>query len=180
MAPRTPTSLINGDFKAWVTSGGRKLSVYALEVKGSKATGYIEARAGEEFQTTLQPFEFSKLSVVAEEEQSTASETFLKNLGRISLRLERVTEIKPVDDLAQNINRASASQSVHEATKKATLSHQTRLGESQPCTPRRGYRCQAIDPKDKPWYDFEFQYLSRDLLEMKGLVQRSSPRPSGL
>ncbi|KAI5481237.1 hypothetical protein MNV49_004857 [Pseudohyphozyma bogoriensis] len=50
MDPPTPTSLTNRDFSVWVTSGGGKLPVYALEVNGSKATGYIEARAGQEFQ----------------------------------------------------------------------------------------------------------------------------------
>lgn len=56
-------------------------------------------------------------------------------------------------------------------SKKAQLSHATSLGAKRAAVPAQSVRIQAIDTAN--YIEFTFTYLRRDLLEIRGLVERA-------
>lgn len=93
---------------------------------------------------------------------------------RTPTRADRSQSEKPRRDFPE-------PQTIHEKSKKVTVSHQTAYGEESALSERssNGSRSRPMfDLVDKrPWCTFEFRYLSRDLLELKGHIPASA-KPS--
>ncbi|ORY79700.1 hypothetical protein BCR35DRAFT_331951 [Leucosporidium creatinivorum] len=126
--------------------------------------------------TTQRPFQFAKLSLTDDEDRACREEQVVKNMGTLQVKVIRVKDLHDADYVP--LDGLHSEVVLHEATKKATLSHQTSLAPPQ-ASPKMGLqtRCTEIDSPVNPFYTFEFRYRSRALLELEGQAP-ALPAPS--
>ncbi|KAM0791134.1 hypothetical protein ACM66B_005620 [Microbotryomycetes sp. NB124-2] len=131
--------------------------------------------------STLRPFVFGQVSMTDDDAQTmTAGEEFYKGLGSIEVHYHRLQKMVKKPGGGGYVPPAFAKHSVHEAYKKAELSHQAEsalfggLAEYNPVSVR------YLDPKKgPPFVSFEFRYCSRFLLETQNcLPANMMPAPA--
>ncbi|KAK4046752.1 hypothetical protein OIV83_005857 [Microbotryomycetes sp. JL201] len=117
--------------------------------------------------TSIRPFKFGTVALTDDEDRVPQSESFHKNVGTIQLKCRR---LHGYSTGAEASFGCFEKQSLHEASKKARLSHQAELGASKH-SPDLGSFCTPsyIDHhSDKAFAVIEFRYCSRFLLEIGG------------
>ncbi|GAA5947383.1 hypothetical protein JCM3765_001651 [Sporobolomyces pararoseus] len=125
--------------------------------------------------TTERPFLFGTLKTTDLDEEACTDEQVVKNLGTIQLRYFRAENIRPKTTPA--IYQYAGTKAIHEKAKKAQLSHQASYGESVQIAKRPRSTCDFIDVKSSPYFQLEFRYRSRQLLQLEGHIP-NSPTPS--
>ncbi|KAK4052210.1 hypothetical protein OIO90_004432 [Microbotryomycetes sp. JL221] len=181
--PRLPSS------EAFVLINDQRVNVYDIKYEGeNKVVGYIEAQESQEFEIGYKyvpgvlyggSTAFSIVSRV-----DGIGEDFHKNVGSIQMQLRRLEPFQVDDKVAKDYKPGFQKEILHEASKKATLSHQVELGLSKHnvntktmCHPT------FIDSRyASPYVQFEFRYMSRFLLEIGGHLPAhlmpASPSPA--
>lgn len=128
--------------------------------------------------TTERPFIFSKLAQTDDDDLACKDERVVKAIGSIQVRLKRIVKLG-------RSNRQGGTELsnlvLHEQSKKAQLSHQTRsasslrqsaeplsaelsvysLGPERVAKPSMETTSKDLDPPDSPHYTFELRYRSR-------------------
>ncbi|KAL8284066.1 hypothetical protein RQP46_005179 [Phenoliferia psychrophenolica] len=132
--------------------------------------------------TTLRPFIFGKPSLTEDSDLACADERIIKNLGTIQISLFRANRLAHLASKPRVFNAPVQDPVLDEKSKKAALSHTTQLGESVESAIPKRYppHLTWIDNRETPMHTFEFRYMSRALLEIKGHVEplpESSPPP---
>ncbi|KAM0754625.1 hypothetical protein T439DRAFT_352628 [Meredithblackwellia eburnea MCA 4105] len=112
-------------------------------------------------------FIFSKPSLTDEVDSTNTGEAAVTDLGTIQVQVCRGhagPEIQP------SLTAAPEPVVLSELATKGMISHQARLGPSRRVTPQRYLAFTYIDVPSQPYWTFEFHYMSRDLLELRGHV----------
>ncbi|KAL8284062.1 hypothetical protein RQP46_005175 [Phenoliferia psychrophenolica] len=163
-------------WSAWVSVDGQPRRVHSVESGIKKSVAFIESQDGAEFKTEMRPFVFGKPSLT-ENVDATAYQkpAIIKDLGTIQLRFWRVK----VKSGRKHTRYSDGPREVvlSETATKAALSHQAKLGGItgyDETSNERGIT-EFIDPKHEPFHIVEFRYMSRELLELKGIVTRMPP-----
>ncbi|KAM0791133.1 hypothetical protein ACM66B_005619 [Microbotryomycetes sp. NB124-2] len=134
---------------------------------GSSTPADVTVQGFRETPTTLQPLLFTKLSLTDNDELASQSEDFVRNVGSIQLRYRRIKDYVPSTRPSTFVQPAFQQRSLHEANKKAKLSHQA--GNLEFLDPLQG----------PPFVQFEFRYCSRFLLEIENhLPAHLMPAPA--
>ncbi|GAA5947440.1 hypothetical protein JCM3765_001678 [Sporobolomyces pararoseus] len=195
------SSSIVPDFYSWIEVDGKPLAIYGIETTEDKAIGYVEANEGPQFvvcyadrrvvrpqddyamdlyvdgtrRTTEQPFLFGKLKTTDLDEEACTDERVVKNLGTIQLRYCRAKNRRSLTTPISH--QVAETKAIHERAKKAQLSHQASYGESVQVATRSRLTCDYMDDKSSPYFQLEFRYRSRQLLQLEGHIP-NSPTPS--
>lgn len=115
--------------------------------------------------TSIVPLVFARMKTSDELEECDASPEFVKNVGTIELRIQRISKVVQEDSSSGN-SIPLASKVVHESTKKGLMSHAIDFGAAEEteehsyCTP------EYLDPFDTPFAIFKFFYRSRGSFDL--------------
>ncbi|GAA6060554.1 hypothetical protein JCM10212_006918 [Sporobolomyces blumeae] len=135
--------------------------------------------------TVVRPFVFSPLRLTDDEDLACSSETILRNLGTIQVRVYRGKVLDEAASTAGEFAGTAVGQLRFEESsakvKGGGVSHQTGLGSPremhQPV--RSTFKMSSLDSASRPYAVFEFVYRSRDVLEAQGIVEPSPERKNG-
>ncbi|GAA5903221.1 hypothetical protein JCM8208_002242 [Rhodotorula glutinis] len=127
----------------------------------------------------IRPFIFAKIALTDDPDAATTSENIIKALGTVRIDFCRVTMTGKVHD-RRNRGEEHKQPVVDERSKKASMSHSTAFGdpETKPASTKPRPEYTWIDSLSKPYYTLEFKYLSRDLLELDGIVEPKPAEPA--
>lgn len=120
-------------------------------------------------QFSYRPLLFAKV-VLTDEDTTTEEE--IKNLGHIRLDVHRVTNVIRSERVPHQLPPLQPH-GISEQSKKARMSHQAILGPPVAQAPMNRSTYNLLDREERPHRRFVFTYLSRDLLEIRGLEKVS-------
>ncbi|GAA5947373.1 hypothetical protein JCM3765_001645 [Sporobolomyces pararoseus] len=149
-------------------------------------------RGRRESATVIRPFVFSPLKLTEDEDLACSSESIIRQLGTIQLRIFRgkvvgtatSSQVAAGEEEGYKAGIEMVEEMVFEESsakvKGAGVSHHAGLGprrfENQ--IQRSGFEMSEEDSSEKPYVSLEFVYRSRDVLELKGIIPpREPPTP---
>ncbi|KAI5481259.1 hypothetical protein MNV49_004879 [Pseudohyphozyma bogoriensis] len=154
-------------------------------VRGGQLEYRVEFASVNCGQGVERPFMFAPLLHTDDPKVASFDPHHLSNLGTLKIRLYRVSSIQPspssnqakdpkLQEIMINGRPYVPPRPVFEG-QKAMFSHQTWLGAAREADQDRTAESSKVGYLDegKPLVTFEFKYLSRDLLEIRGLIPRA-------
>ncbi|GAA5904089.1 uncharacterized protein JCM6883_002078 [Sporobolomyces salmoneus] len=141
-------------------------------------------RGRRESTTKIRPFVFSPLKLTEDEDLACSSESIIRQLGTIQLRVFRGkvgTAAKAVGDEGYRAGIEAVEEMVFEESsakvKGGGVSHQAGLGPArfEKPTARSTFEMNPLDSEEKPYVTLEFVYRSREVLELEGIIPPQRP-----